>query len=208
MNINIDKFLTSAIAIIFASAAPAAYAQEKENFEGMKIGVQAGWEQRQVNEVVLTPPNNVRIADKSKGIAYGGFVGYDAQMGSFVLGIEADFAPGGKTLKSTFAGGTSVELDSKWSASVSARAGVTLAPKVLAYGRFGYDLNRYRVNGYAAGNTTPVATNKATGGGIVYGGGLEYAIDENASFRVEYRRRDQEGTLGAHQVLGGVTLRF
>lgn len=204
----LPKLSVAAAAILFANTALPAHAEEKQNFEGVKVGVQAGWEQRQINEVVLTPPNNARISDKSKGLTYGGFVGYDAQLGSVVLGVEADFAPSGKTLRSAFASGTSVELDSKWTASVSARAGVTLTPKLLAYGRVGYDLNRYRINGNAAGNTTPLATQKATGSGLLYGGGLEYAVDENASLRVEYRRRDQEGTLGGHQVLGGLTLRF
>ncbi len=191
------------------TGASSAHAQnDDENFEGVKVGVQAGWERRKIDETLLPAPNSARLNDKASGISYGGFAGYDAQFGSFVLGVEADFSPNGKTLRSTLPGGGSIELDSKWNASASARAGVALTPNLLAYGRFGYGLNRYTVRGFAAGNDTAVATDKVTGDGLIYGGGLEYAINRNASFRVEYRRNDNEASLGSNQVLGGLTLRF
>lgn len=200
---------TIAVALSIVAGASTAHAQNsEENFEGVKVGVQAGWERRKIDESLLPAPNSQRLNDKSSGITYGGFAGYDAQFDKFVLGVEGDFSPNGKTLRSTLPGGGSIELDSKWSASVSARAGVAVAPRLLAYGRLGYGFNRYTVRGFAAGNTTPVATEKATGDGLIYGGGLEFAINRNASFRAEYRRNDNEGSLGSNQVLGGLTLRF
>ncbi|MEP2990598.1 MAG: outer membrane beta-barrel protein [Parasphingorhabdus sp.] len=191
------------------SGASTAYAQnDEENFEGVKVGVQAGWERRKTDETVLTAPNGTRLNDKSSGISYGGFAGYDAQFDKIVLGVEGDFNPNGKTLRSTVAGGGSVELDSKWAASASARAGVALTPNLLAYGRLGYGFNRHTTRLLAAGNTTPVATSKATSDGLLYGGGFEYAINRNASLRVEYRHNDYDGSLNSNQVLGGLTLRF
>ncbi|QTD55744.1 outer membrane protein [Parasphingorhabdus cellanae] len=191
------------------SGASAAHAQnDDENFEGVKFGVQAGWERRKIDDTLLPAPNSARLNDKTSGISYGGFAGYDAQFDEFVLGVEADFSPNGKTLSSTLAGGGSIELDSKWAASVSARAGIAIVPKLLAYGRVGYGVNRYTVRRFAAGNDTAVATDKETGKGMLYGGGLEYAINRNASFRVEYRHNDNKGSLASNQVLGGLTLRF
>lgn len=200
---------TIATTLSVLTGTTAAYAQSSdENFEGVKVGVQAGWERRKIDETLLPAPNSARLNDKSSGVSYGGFAGYDAQFDKFVLGVEADFSPNGKTLRSTLAGGGSIALDSKWTASASARAGIAVTPKLLAYGRLGYGLNRYSVKRLAAGNTTPIATNKVTGDGLLYGGGLEYAINRNASFRVEYRHNDYDGSLSSNQVLGGMTLRF
>lgn len=200
---------TVAVTLSFLAGASAAHAQDNsENFEGVKVGVQAGWEQRKIDETLLLNPNSARLNDKTSGISYGGFVGYDAQFDKFLLGVEADFSPNGKTLRSTIPGDGSIELDSKWVANVSARAGIAVVPKLLAYGRVGYGLNRYTVRRFAAGDTTAVATDKVTGKGLLYGGGLEYAVNRNASFRVEYRRNENEGSLASNQVLGGLTLRF
>lgn len=191
-----------------ATVSPAHAQDNDENFEGVKVGVQAGWERRKIDETVLPAPNSNRLNDKSSGISYGGFLGYDAQFDKFVLGVEGDFSPNGKTLRTAVAGGGTVELDSKWAASASARAGVALTPNLLAYGRLGYGFNRHTTRLLAAGNTTPVATTKTTSDGLLYGGGLEYAINRNASLRVEYRHNDYDGTLNSNQVLGGLTLRF
>jgi len=212
--LTIAAATTALFSVAGAPAAHAEYAKDDKNFEGVKIGVQAGWERRQVNEALLPAPNDIRLTDKTSGIIYGGFIGYDAQFDQIVVGVEADFNLNGKTLRSTFGPqaspgpGALIELDSKWAASVSARAGVAVTPELLAYGRVGYNLNRYTVRGFTAGNSTPVATAKATGDGFLFGGGLEYAINRNASFRLEYRRINQESTLGSNQVLGGLTFRF
>lgn len=196
------------VALSVLAGAPAHAQDSDENFEGAKFGVQAGWERRKIDEILLPAPNSARLNDKSSGISYGGFLGYDAQFDKMVLGVEADFSPNGKTLRSALTGGGSIELDSKWAASISARAGVAVTPNILVYGRLGYGLNRYSVQRFAAGNTTPITTSKTTGDGLIYGGGLEYAINRNASFRMEYRHNDNERSLRSDQVLGGLTLRF
>jgi len=130
-------------ATLFAGTfAPAAHAQDDKNFEGVKAGVQAGWERRKIDETLLPAPNSTRLADKTSGLTYGGFIGYDKQFDQIVVGVEADFSPNGKTLRSTLPGGGSIDLDSKWTATASVRAGVVVTPKLLAYGRVGYGLNR------------------------------------------------------------------
>ena len=149
---------------LMTGISPANAQNGDNNFAGPKVGVQAGWERRKIDENVLPAPNSTRLNDKSNGISYGGFVGYDAQFDKFVLGVEADFNPNGKTLNSTVAGGRTVELDSKWAASASARAGIALTPNLLAYGRLGYGFNRHTTRLLTTGNTTPVATNKVTSG--------------------------------------------
>ncbi len=198
-------FLSAAI----VASTPSVQARgSEENFEGIKAGVQAGWERREADEDLLPAPNTSRLKDKANGVSYGGFIGYDAQFDKFVLGVEADFSPNGKTLRSSVVNNGTIELDSKWSASASARAGVALAPRILAYGRIGYSVNRYTVRGFAAGSDTPVATSKATGDGLLYGGGLEYAVNRNFSIGAKYRHLDNDNSLEASQILGRMSIRF
>lgn len=186
----------------------AAQAQsDDEHFEGVSIGVQAGWEDRKIDETVLPDTLNATLSDKRDGFAYGGYVAYDQQFDNFVIGAEAGFNPGGKTLTANVPGG-SIELDSNWSADLSVRAGVTVTPRLLAYGRVGYSLNRYRIRGFATGNSTPLASEGETADGIMFGGGLEYALPGKAAVRAEYRRKSLDGSLTSNQILGGVTVRF
>lgn len=197
------------LAIVGAAFASPAQAQsDREYFNGFSVGAQAGWEERSINETVLPNSLNVPLTDKSNGITYGGFVGYDRQFDNIVVGVEAGFSPNGKTLNAPVLGGGSIELDSKWSGDISVRAGVTVTPQLLAYGRVGYGINRYRVRGFVPGNTTPVASESVTGNGIIFGGGLEYALKPNVSLRAEYRRKEFDGSLSSDQVLSGVTFRF
>lgn len=186
----------------------AAHAQsEDEHFEGVSIGVQAGWEERKIDATVLPDSLNTTLSDKRDGFVYGGYVAYDQQFDNFVIGAEGGFNLGGKTLNANVPGG-SIELDSKWSADLSVRAGVTVTPRLLAYGRVGYSLNRYRINGFTTGNSTPIASQSETADGIMFGGGLEYAASDQFSLRAEYRRKELDGSLSSNQILGGVTLRF
>lgn len=186
----------------------AAQAQSNdEHFNGVSVGVQAGWEDRKIDATVLPDTFNTTLDGKRDGVTYGGYVGYDHQFENFVLGVEAGFSPDGRTLNAAVPGG-SIELDSKWSADVSVRAGVVVSPRLLAYGRVGYALNRYRINGFTTGNSTPVASESETADGIMFGGGVEYAATDGFSLRAEYRRKELDGSLSSNQILGGVTLRF
>lgn len=180
---------------------------DDEPFEGLSIGVQAGWEDRKIDETVLPDTLNATLSDKRDGFVYGGYVAYDQQIGAVVVGAEAGVNPGGRTLTANVPGG-SIELDSRWSADFSVRAGVTVTPRLLAYGRAGYSLNRYRIRGFAGGSPAPVVSEGETVDGITFGGGLEYALPGKMSVRAEYRRKELDGSLTSNQILGGVTLRF
>ncbi len=197
--------LTTAVTLIAGHYTAPVYAQSREDvFTGLKAGVQAGWERSRINESVLDGAN---LTDVNKGFSYGLYAGYDRQYGNMVLGVEAGFSPDGQTLRTAVPGG-SVVLNSKWSADLSARAGYTLAPNLLAYGRLGYSINRYKVLGFNAGSPNAVASESATGDGFMYGGGLEYALGSNVSMRAEYRYRDLGGSLKTKQVLGGISYHF
>ena len=207
------KKLTNSIATalglvaVFGTAAPALAQSDEQHFQGPSLGVQAGWEERSIDETVLPNTVNATVKDKSDGLSYAAFAAYDHQFESFVLGVEAGFAPNGRTLNAALPGG-SIELDSKWSADLSVRAGFTVTPRLLVYGRLGYGINRTRISGFVNGQTGPVESDSATSDGFIFGGGVEYALTDKASVRAEYRRREFDGSLSSNQVLAGVAFRF
>lgn len=205
--------LYSAVVVIAGSIGCAfpilAKAQEKEeSFEGFKVGIQAGWEVREIDEVILPASNNFRLTDEISDFAYGGFVGYDAQFDNLIIGVEAEFQPDGRALTADVAGVGSIEVESSWSANFSTRAGITVTPNLLAYGRLGYRLNRYKAKIDASGGSIPVIKARSNGNGIVYGGGLEYAVNKSVSIRAEYRETDFSILLNSSQFLVGASLRF
>lgn len=191
-----------------AFASPAHSQPSQKYFDGIAIGAQAGWEERSINETVLPNTLDVPLADKGNGIAYGGIVGYDHQFDNIVVGVEAGFNPDGKTLTAPVLAGGSIQLDSKWSGDISVRLGIAITPRLLAYGRVGYSINKYRIRALVPGDASPVASESETAEGIILGGGLEYALDENVSLRAEYRRKEFNGSLASDQILSGVSFRF
>ena len=211
MQIRKTLYSSKAIILPFLALAMAGHAvpaqAAEDNFTGITIGAQAGWEERSIDETVLPDTLDVTLSDKSDGFAYGGFVAFDQQFDSFVLGAEAGFSPNGRTLTAELDGGA-IELDSKWSADFTVRAGVVLGERVLAYGRVGYTLNRYTISGFVDGDADAVERDGETADGILFGGGLELATDSNLVMRVEYRQKEMDGSLSSKQVLGGMALRF
>ncbi|QXX76485.1 outer membrane protein [Methylovirgula sp. HY1] len=121
------------------------------------------------------------------GVIGGAHVGYNYQTGSFVFGVEGDVngsSYNGSAIKTnaflgTFSLGTREPID----ASIRGRAGYAWN-RALLYATGGValgGLDNFNTLGDSA-HTTAV--------GWTVGGGVEYAIDNNWSARVEYRYTD------------------
>jgi len=207
---RINYTLSIMAAALATAAMPSiAYAQDTDDlFTGASVGIQGGYERQSIDETILSGSDAVVLDDSGKGIAYGGYVGYDLQMSDFVVGVEAGFNPNGHTITGDIANGGTAELNPKWSANASARAGVVIADRALFYGRIGYNRMRYSVSRFANGSDTAAASDTQNADGLMFGGGAEFAVNENAALRVEYRRSNLDGTLRSNQVLAGATLRF
>ncbi|MFK7842779.1 MAG: outer membrane protein [Sphingorhabdus sp.] len=209
MNLYNQSLSIVAASLVAISAPQAAFAQDTDDlFTGVSVGVQGGYDRQSIDETILEGANAVTLNAKKSGIIYGGYLGYDLQMGKVVVGVEAGFSPNGKTITSDIANGGSAELNPKWSADASVRAGVVLADRALFYGRIGYNRKRYSVSRFANGNNSAIASSNENADGLMFGGGAEFAFNENAAFRVEYRRNKLDGSLRSNQVLAGATLRF
>ena len=127
------------------------------------------------------------------GFVGGGQVGYNYQMGQFVLGLEADLQGADLSTGSSIYGDA---VKTEYFGTVRARVGV-------AFDRF----MPYITGGWAYGNVktsfTDLAGNRFSHdsshtGGYAIGGGLEYAFTNNIIGGVEYLYVD----LGDKRVLG------
>jgi outer membrane immunogenic protein len=173
---------------------------------GFYVGVNAGygWQDNNDNSIFV-PPGTFAPPfagatgivsfgdDNGDGFVGGGQVGYNYQMGSIVLGVEADlqfadlggnndgvaFIPAG--FPATFVpAGAAGGID--WFGTVRARVGVAFDRALIyATGGFAYggadDNNRFGLG--FGGNNDDVRT------GWVAGGGVEYAFTNNVTVGVE-----------------------
>ncbi len=196
-----------AFALLAAAAiAGPAVAQEAKNFNGPFVGAQLGWQQdRQSLNTSTVPPTTTRA--KGDGLAYGGQLGYDLNLGGGVIGVEAAIT--GRTGTNSF---PTFGLDAGRTINATARAGVLVAPDALLYARGGYSNARFSV-------TNPAGPSENRDGYTV-GAGFEKMLGKNVSARVEYAYSDYgsdtlpgvggPATLNYHRhaLMTGVNFRF
>ena len=140
------------------------------------------------------------LSDKTNasGFVDGGTVGYNVQMGNFVIGFEGDYDWSSIRASSTAglcaASATGCQTSNNWIATVR--------------GRIGYAFDRYLpyfTGGLAYGNvktTADFGTDAGNRTGYVIGAGLEYAITNHWTAKIEYiyanlSDRDCGGNCGA-----------
>lgn len=151
---------------------------------GFYVGANAGYGWGNVNA------NGFANVGDLDGFVGGGQVGYNYQMGQFVVGAEADFQ--GADLSSGSNLGL-VNVKTEYFGTVRARVGV-------AFDRF----MPYITGGWAYGNVKTsipalgFSSDRTHTGGYAVGGGLEYAFTNNLIAGVEYLYVD----LGEKNILG------
>lgn len=116
----------------------------------------------------------------TSGFLAGGFAGYNYQMGSVVLGGEADI--GYSWADGTNAGQRS---ESGVEGSLRARLGYVVNPDVLVYATAGGAAKSLEVSGPA-----PIGTDKNTLVGWTAGVGADMMVTDNVFGRIEYRYTD------------------
>ena len=162
---------------LFCAISPAALtapatAQETTIFDGPFVGVQLGWQQdRRSATTSLVPPTTTRVT--GDGLVYGGQVGYDANIGGAVLGLE-----GSITGRSGNSGSAALDFETDRTINVTARAGLLVSPESLLYTRGGYSNARFSL-------TNP-AGNSESRNGYTLGAGYERSLTDKISARIEY----------------------
>ena len=168
------------------------------NWTGAYVGAQLGYGWGQASDVGLSWD--------ADGVAGGVFAGYNVMPSTnFVLGVEGD-------LNATGMSGTlgSVKVANPWDATLRARAGFTI-DRFLVYGTGGLAVGGVKVS---SGGSSDSATRV----GWTVGGGVEAAVTNTVTARLEYRYTDlgtdtfstAPGKVGftSNQVLLGVGMKF
>ena len=218
-------FALLATGSLVAMAAPAA-AQVGEDtpFSGLRVQATTGYDQIKAGSSVDDDGND-NNDQSAEGVFYGAAVGYDVDLGSVVIGPEAEFS--GSSADTDFDDG---DFEGFGFGNVSAgrdlylgaRVGVKANPNMMFYAKGGY--TNAKLNVRSNDGTTEFDTDYDLDGYRV-GGGLEYAFSNNLFANVEYRYSnysraevDFDGTLAdsdrfdidtdRHQVLVGLGARF
>jgi outer membrane immunogenic protein len=141
-------------------------------------GIGYGWG----TSTFIDPFNGLTASPSPKGFLVGGVTGINYQISSVVLGVEGDFT--GVWAKGSAVASTDIlETRIFWTSSITGRLGWAF-DRLLIYGKggVGFDYDR---------DTVTLSTNAASIGSVyrtawTVGGGLEYAVTEHWTARVEY----------------------
>jgi outer membrane immunogenic protein len=167
-----------------APPAPVIAAIPVFTWTGFYVGVNAGygWNTHSNDTVFVPGVGFVSNGGSNGGFVGGGQVGYNYQMGMFVLGAETDiqYADLGHNNNN----GLIRDDNGNWFGTARVRAGVAFDRALIyATGGFAYgDIGRHGayydpVLGYSGGSSTNT--------GWTVGGGVEYAFTNNLTAKVE-----------------------
>lgn len=163
-----------------APVAPVAYAPPVYNWSGFYIGGNIGG--GFANASWSDPFNGGTNSISKDGFIGGGQVGANAQFGWFVVGIEGDFDWTGLNAGGTDSIGNAINTKTQWTSTVTGRVGAAF-DRVLLYAKggaaFAHDQSSVSGGGLAESTTF-------TRTGWTAGAGVEYALNQNWTARVEY----------------------
>jgi len=193
-----------------------------DSWTGFYVGGALGWQWANSTWTTaaigdpLGPPDPTANAATFKTSAFraGGYIGYNAQMGPWVVGVEADAAWAQRTatqagIPGTYGtGGQGVDLGAlatdsasvkpKWDGSVRLRMGYLVAPTWLFYATGGFAWQQLDINATCNGSlfnsswcvTVRNETASIMANGWTVGGGIETLLGHNWLLRAEYRYAD------------------
>ena len=181
--------MNKGIAILLAAAAGAAVsapaAAQDSSFSGPWVAGVAGYD---INKAGSSQDDDLNPdRDESvEGLMYGAAVGYDIDLGTMVIGAEAELTDSKADTDydnnfNTFGLGS---VDAGRDIYVGARAGFKATPSTLVYGKAGYTNARFN---YVGGDgTTDYSRNLDTDGWRV-GAGVEQKFGAMTFGKIEYR---------------------
>ena len=172
---------TIAFTAAVLGAASRAEAQQP-SFEGVRAEAVGGYDQT----------DSAPGRGAQDGALYGVRLGYDRDLGGFVLGAEGDYL---LSDAASTDGAFSSEAQPYW--SLALRAGLPLGDRVLAFARGG--LGSARID---------TSLGEADGTGFAVGGGLEARLGARFFLRGEYRYSDYGDRLRGQQYSAGLGWRF
>ncbi|RVT90904.1 outer membrane protein [Sphingomonas crocodyli] len=202
MKLTASPFI--AAAALLSVSAPAA----AETFAGPYAGVQAGWSKNKIGGA-QTDIGRADIGRSRDATTAGVFAGYNYKATDrIVLSAEAGFSMGFDDQVTRIRGANLASIDPEYAFDLGARAGYLVTDNTLLYVRGGYENMRAAVR---LTNAAGARYGKDVFDGWSLGGGVERAINDRISARLEYRYSDLgEGSskFERHQALFGVAYHF
>ena len=166
-----------------APVAPVAYAPPVYNWSGFYVGghVGGGFEDSKWGD-----PFDSAVSDTFNGGGFlgGAQIGANAQFNWLVVGLEGDFSWTSLIKGSgTDSAGDAITTSPQWTSTVTGRIGAAF-DRLLVYGKGGVAFADDKSTFTPVGG--PTYTDTFTRTGWTAGAGLEYALSENWTARVEY----------------------
>lgn len=203
IRLTINQFLMPAILALSVSGYGAgnAYAEEVHDWSGMYVGAFLGSGSASTlivgNRFTYDRNRAANIVEHEyTGETFGGLWGYNHQYGNIVSGLELELAGTTFDSKRVFNADNDIDnVDLNWYGVIGARAGVAVkntllyAKGGLAFGEFyniGGDMDASGFDFEDAHIKTDVLL------GYAIGGGIEHALTEKLSLRIEFMRMDFE----------------
>ena len=163
------------------------------SWTGIYLGGNIGgaWSQRNVTDTVF----GLTFDHTSSNARFigGGQIGYNYQLGNVVLGVEGEGDwissnnKNGAGILIPLVGTVGVTSNDKWLATAAARLGLTYDHWLFYWkaggGWVGHD--NFTVHNFTTGSTI-VGTGNRTDSGFLVGVGIEYALSNNWTVKVEY----------------------
>jgi outer membrane immunogenic protein len=165
-----------------APVAPVAYAPPVYNWSGFYVGGHIGG--GFANSSWGDPFNGATNTFSDDGFLGGAQIGANAQFNWLVVGLEGDFSWTGLLKGSgTDSAGDTIRTNPQWTSTITGRIGAAF-DRLLVYGKGGLALADDQSSlTDPAGN---VSNDTLTRTGWTAGAGLEYALDQNWTARIEY----------------------
>ncbi len=172
---------------------------------GVYVGGQLGWVGTRAQTNTFFADGYATATGLSKnrinGPSIGAYYGYNRQFGSLVAGIEGDinarFGSSGAALMlpglgkaNGLAGGPgTIRVKREWDTSLRARLGFLLTERLMMFGTAGVSWADFTFSGllpgFPAGATDALNRLSGVRRGAVFGGGFEYALNENWHAKIE-----------------------
>ena len=131
---------------------------------------------------------NFTVNYDSTGAVGGGEVGYNAQSGNYLVGVEADaFWSGIKGNDASQQLGVIDQSNLRWGGTLRARGGITV-DRLLLFFTGGWAFGNIQHTSTAVGFPVDQFTNHQSG--LTAGGGIAYALTDNVIGKFEYRYYD------------------
>jgi outer membrane immunogenic protein len=165
-----------------APAAPVVYAPQIYNWSGIYVGgnIGGGYSNSWWSDPITGAGHD---NFNSWGFLGGAQVGANAQFNRLVVGLEGDFDWTNITNNGTDSIGDALSTNVQWTSTVTGRIGAAF-DRLLVYGKGGLALAEDQSSLTDLGAN--VATNSFLRTGWTAGAGIEYALDDNWSAKIEY----------------------